>query len=74
MQAILDKWGDGKIEKSSDGWCTASLVCDADKGQFALKLKETALQGGINFLRESGCFPEGDEEDDDECYANEFEW
>lgn len=72
--AILAAWGGGKIEKSSPGWCTASMVADADKGEFTLKLKETGLQTGINFLREKGCFPDGDDSDDDVCYGNDFEW
>jgi hypothetical protein len=76
LKAILDKWEipHSAMLKQTDTWATAHLMCDAEKGQFSLKLKESALQGGINYLREVGAFPEGDESDDDECYANDFEW
>lgn len=76
IRAILDKWEvpHSCIITDTDTWCSALHPCDAKAGQFALKLKETALQGGINYLREVGAFPEGDESDNDECYANEFEW
>jgi len=76
IRAILDKWevSHNCIVTDTDTWCSALLPCDADKGMYSLKLKETALQGGINYLREVGAFPEHDESDDDECYANDFEW
>lgn len=76
VKAILDKWevSHKAIQKAEAGWCVAVHTCDAEKGEFTLKFKDSALQGGINYLREKGAFPDKDESSDDECYGGDFEW
>ena len=47
-------------------------VC-VSQGYFPLKMKDTALQAAINYLRAKGCFPEdtGDSDDDDMVFGDD---
>ena len=74
LKSVVDKLGFGKVTTSSPTWAAAQCPCDPEKGHFPLKIKDEALQAGINFLKSKGAFPDKDESDDDECYSNEFEW
>ena len=73
-QSVVSAIGFGEVVTSSATWAAALCPCDAEKGQFPIKVKDEALQAGINFLKSKGAFPDKDESDDDECYSNEFEW
>jgi hypothetical protein len=61
---------DGKIV-ATPGKTTGTVVCavvksDPEKGKFALKDKDTAMQAAFTFLRSKGAFPEDDGDDSDE--------
>jgi hypothetical protein len=58
---------DAKIEERSTATnATIVIECSADKGLFAIKMKDAAIQGGINYLKERGLFPDKDDDEEDE--------
>eukprot|EP00958_Prasinococcus_capsulatus_P006189 scaffold590_cov383-Prasinococcus_capsulatus_cf.AAC.13 len=74
MEAVLAAVGTGAIVGEPTATeCYAVCKLDADKGHFPLKMKDSALQAAINFLRGKGCFPEdaGDSDDDDVAYGDD---
>ena len=44
----------------------AVVKSDPEKGKFALKDKDAAMQAAFTFLRSKGAFPEDDGDDSDE--------
>jgi len=75
VESVIAKLGFGSVVGTGTAaWCAAMCHCDPEKGHFPLKIKDEALQGGINFLKSKGAFPDKEESDDDECYSGEFEW
>jgi hypothetical protein len=58
---------DVKIEERSTATnATVAIECNADKGLFAIKMKDAAIQEGINYLKERGLFPDKDDDEEDE--------
>lgn len=47
------------------------MECDTANGIFPLKVRDAAQEQGFAFLREAGCLPAGD--DDDEDYVPDLE-
>eukprot|EP00958_Prasinococcus_capsulatus_P021407 scaffold2910_cov390-Prasinococcus_capsulatus_cf.AAC.22 len=70
ISEVLKAVGTGQVVGEATATeCYAVCKLDADKGLFPLKMKDTALQTAINYLRAKGCFPDDNSDDDDDDYA-----
>lgn len=47
-------------------WAAVSMKKDGEKNIFPLKMRDTGISEGIQYLKRKGLFPDGDDSDDDE--------
>merc|ERR1711988_46629 len=66
MKDILEKLGGGEMSFGDAYTAKAEIKNDADKGLFVLKLKDSAISEGINFLKSKGLFPDKSDDSDEE--------
>lgn len=65
MEDVMKKVG-GELIKGSDAVATGAVKADSNKGIFPIKVKDTAISISIDFLKQKGLFPDGDDDSDDD--------
>merc|ERR1712187_435473 len=66
MKDMLAELGGGELLFGDATTAKAELTNDPDKGLFVLKLKDSAINLSINYLKKKGLFPDSNDDDDDD--------
>jgi len=69
MTDLLERLGGGDVLFADAYTAKAEIKNDADKGLFVLKLKDSAISEGINYLKSLGLFPDKTDDSDDDEYV-----
>jgi hypothetical protein len=54
-----------------ESWAVCTMKKDGDKNVFPLKMRDTAISEGYNYLKKKGLFPDADDDDDDFVFGDE---
>eukprot|EP01066_Platyproteum_vivax_P006409 Platyproteum_vivax@DN2207_c0_g1_i1.p1 len=62
---------EGKFLEESKGYSVYYAEANPDKGLYAIKMKDQAINQGLGFLKAKGLFPDDDDSDDDIVYGDD---